>query len=149
MSRLRPVEASEVEGVVGETLASVPINIFKAMAKLGALYTYTKVGVGVLVFLLYMLDFRFWAHPVASGCAYAVAGAGIFLMCVFGFKSAPYLPLALLYVIYFVAICVGAVISNNAVVVLMFPIVVRVCEGAGTSWKAPFYALLTLTLPHP
>ena len=73
-------------------------TIFKAMAKLGALYTYTKVGVGVLVFLLYMLDFRFWAHPVASGCAYAVAGAGIFLMCIFGFKSAPYLPLALLYV---------------------------------------------------
>ena len=36
---------------------------------------------------------------------------------------APLGPLALLYVIYFVAICVGAVISNNAVVVLMFPIV--------------------------
>ena len=32
MSRLRAVEASEVEGVVGETLANVPINIFKAMA---------------------------------------------------------------------------------------------------------------------
>ncbi len=32
MSRLRPVEASEVEGVVGETLTSLPINIFKAMA---------------------------------------------------------------------------------------------------------------------
>ena len=32
MSRLRPVEASEVEGVVGETLSNVPINIFKAMA---------------------------------------------------------------------------------------------------------------------
>ena len=44
---------------------------------------------------------------------------------------APFGPLALLFAVYTVAILVGAVISNNAVVVLMFPIVVRVCEGGG------------------
>jgi len=54
---------------------------------------------------------------------------------------APFGTLALLFAIYTVAILVGAVISNNAVVVLMFPLVVRVCEGAGIPWKAAFYAL--------
>jgi len=53
----------------------------------------------------------------------------------------PYGQLALLAAIYFVAICVGAIISNNAVVVLMFPIVVRICEQAGISWKPALYAL--------
>jgi di/tricarboxylate transporter len=56
---------------------------------------------------------------------------------------APYGQLALLFAIYFVAILVGAVISNNAVVALMFPVVVRICDGAGIDWKP---ALYTLTL---
>jgi len=54
---------------------------------------------------------------------------------------APYGNLALLFAIYFVAILIGAVISNNAVVALMFPIVVRICEQAGVSWKPALYAL--------
>eukprot|EP00308_Calcidiscus_leptoporus_P016771 CAMPEP_0119360758 /NCGR_PEP_ID=MMETSP1334-20130426/8265_1 /TAXON_ID=127549 /ORGANISM="Calcidiscus leptoporus, Strain RCC1130" /LENGTH=379 /DNA_ID=CAMNT_0007375647 /DNA_START=7 /DNA_END=1146 /DNA_ORIENTATION=+ len=54
---------------------------------------------------------------------------------------APFGSLVLLFAIYFVAIAIGMVISNNAVVTLMFPIVVRVCEGAGISWKAALYAL--------
>jgi len=54
---------------------------------------------------------------------------------------APYGTLALLFAIYFVAIVIGAVISNNAVVALMFPIVVRICDGAGISWKPGLYAL--------
>ena len=33
------------------------------------------------------------------------------------------------------------VIANNAVVVLMFPVVVRVCETAGISWRPALYAL--------
>ena len=41
----------------------------------------------------------------------------------------PYGEMALLFAIYAVAITVGAVISNNAVVALMFPVVVRICEG--------------------
>ena len=49
--------------------------------------------------------------------------------------------LALLFAIYAVAIAIGAVISNNAVVALMFPIVVRICDGAGISWKPALYAL--------
>ena len=39
------------------------------------------------------------------------------------------------------AVLVGAVISNNAVVVLMFPLVVRVCEGAGVPMRAATMAL--------
>jgi len=54
---------------------------------------------------------------------------------------APYGSLALLFAVYFVAICIGAVISNNAVVVLMFPVIVKVCEVAGISWKPSLYAL--------
>ena len=54
---------------------------------------------------------------------------------------APYGPLALLFAIYAVAILVGMVIANNAVVVLMFPVVVRVCETAGISWRPALYAL--------
>jgi len=54
---------------------------------------------------------------------------------------APYGQLALLFAVYFVAICIGAIISNNAVVVLMFPVIVRVCEGAGISWRPALYAL--------
>jgi di/tricarboxylate transporter len=54
---------------------------------------------------------------------------------------APYGELALLFAVYGIAIMVGAVISNNAVVALMFPIVVRVCEGAGIDWKPALYAL--------
>ena len=54
---------------------------------------------------------------------------------------AQHVPLALLFLVYSVAITVGAIISNNAVVVLMFPVVVRVCEGAGVPWKPAFYAL--------
>ena len=49
---------------------------------------------------------------------------------------APYGTLALLFAIYAVAILIGAVISNNAVVALMFPIVVRICEGAGARASA-------------
>ena len=52
---------------------------------------------------------------------------------------APYGELSLLFAIYFVAILIGAVISNNAVVALMFPIVVRICDGAGVSWKPALY----------
>jgi len=55
---------------------------------------------------------------------------------------APYGNAALLFAIYFVAILIGAVISNNAVVALMFPIVVRICDGAGISWKPALYALM-------
>ena len=55
---------------------------------------------------------------------------------------APYGTLALLFAIYFVAIAIGAVISNNAVVALMFPVVVRICDGAGISWKPALYALM-------
>mmetsp|Transcript_33135 Transcript_33135/g.107172 ORF Transcript_33135/g.107172 Transcript_33135/m.107172 type:complete len:182 (+) Transcript_33135:90-635(+) len=54
---------------------------------------------------------------------------------------APYGSLALLFAIYFVAISVGALISNNAVVVLIFPIVVRMCESSGVPWKAALYTL--------
>ena len=54
---------------------------------------------------------------------------------------APHGELALLFAIYFVAIVIGAVISNNAVVALMFPVVVRICEGAGVSWRPALYAL--------
>jgi len=53
----------------------------------------------------------------------------------------PYGELALLFAVYAVAITVGAVISNNAVVALMFPVVVRICEGSGISWKPALYAL--------
>ena len=53
----------------------------------------------------------------------------------------PYGELALLFAVYFVAILVGAVISNNAVVALMFPIVVRMCEKAQVDWKPALYAL--------
>ena len=48
---------------------------------------------------------------------------------------APYGELALLFAIYAVAMVVGAVITNNAVVTLMFPVVVRMCEGAGVPWR--------------
>ena len=58
-------------------------------------------------------------------------------------QVAPYGQLALLFAVYFVAICIGAVISNNAVVVLMFPVVVKVCEAAGISWRPALYALTT------
>lgn len=54
---------------------------------------------------------------------------------------APYGELALLFAIYAVAMVVGAVITNNAVVTLMFPVVVRMCEGAGVPWRPAFYAL--------
>lgn len=54
---------------------------------------------------------------------------------------APYGKLALLFAVYFVAILIGAVISNNAVVALMFPIVVRICDKAGMDWKPALYAL--------
>ena len=54
---------------------------------------------------------------------------------------APYGELALLFAVYFVAILIGAVISNNAVVALMFPIVVRIFESAGYDWKPGLYAL--------
>ena len=54
---------------------------------------------------------------------------------------APYGHLALLFAIYSVGISIGAVISNNAVVALMFPIVVKTCDGAGISWKPALYAL--------
>ena len=54
---------------------------------------------------------------------------------------APYGQLALLFAVYFVAILIGAVISNNAVVALMFPIVVRIFESAGYDWKPGLYAL--------
>ena len=54
---------------------------------------------------------------------------------------APMGSLAILFSVYLVATLVGAVISNNAVVVLMFPVVVKVCEGAGIPWKPAFYAL--------
>ena len=54
---------------------------------------------------------------------------------------APYGTLALLFAVYAVAIAIGAVISNNAVVALMFPVVVRICEGAGISWKPALYVL--------
>jgi len=53
----------------------------------------------------------------------------------------PYGQLVLLFAIYLVAISIGMVISNNAVVTLMFPIIVRVCESANISWKAALYAL--------
>jgi len=53
----------------------------------------------------------------------------------------PYGEMALLFAIYAVAITVGAVISNNAVVALMFPVVVRICEGSGISWKPALYVL--------
>ena len=86
------------------------------------------------VLLSIALSFALGKALTVSGLADLVAAKIVTIV-------APLGPLALLYVIYFVAICVGAVISNNAVVVLMFPIVVRVCEGAGTSWRAPFYAL--------
>ncbi|EOD05217.1 hypothetical protein EMIHUDRAFT_198810 [Emiliania huxleyi CCMP1516] len=49
--------------------------------------------------------------------------------------------LALLFAIYAVAIAIGAVISNNAVVVLMFPIVVRMSEASGVPWRAALYTL--------
>jgi di/tricarboxylate transporter len=55
---------------------------------------------------------------------------------------APHGQLALLFAVYLVAILIGAVISNNAVVALMFPIVVRICEGAGVSWRPALYALM-------
>ena len=55
---------------------------------------------------------------------------------------APYGELALLFAIYFVAILIGAVISNNAVVALMFPIVVRICDSAGMDWKKALYVLM-------
>jgi len=55
---------------------------------------------------------------------------------------APYGQLALLSAIYLVAILIGAVISNNAVVALMFPIVTRICDGAGVSWRPALYVLM-------
>jgi len=55
---------------------------------------------------------------------------------------APYGKAALMFAIYFVAILIGGVISNNAVVALMFPIVVRICDGAGMPWKPALYALM-------
>ena len=81
------------------------------------------------------------ALSFALGKALSISGLADVIAAEIGNVVAPLGPLALLYVIYFVAICIGAVIANNAVVVLMFPIVVRVCEGAGVSWRAPFYAL--------
>ena len=72
----------------------------------------------------------------ASPVAYIKDSAGNIVKLV-----APYGQLALLFAVYFVAICIGAVISNNAVVVLMFPVIVKVCEGAGISWKPALYAL--------
>lgn len=81
------------------------------------------------------------ALSFALGKALSISGLADVIAAEIGNVVAPLGPLALLYVIYLVAICIGAVISNNAVVVLMFPIVVRICERAGTSWRAPFYAL--------
>lgn len=86
------------------------------------------------VLLSIALSFALGKALSASGLADAIAAQIVKVV-------APLGPLALLFVVYFVAICIGAVIANNAVVVLMFPIVVRVCEGAGVSWRAPFYAL--------
>ena len=86
------------------------------------------------VLLSIALSFALGKALSASGLADAIAAQIVKVV-------APLGPLALLFVVYFVAICIGAVIANNAVVVLMFPIVVRVCEGAGVSWLAPFYAL--------
>jgi len=86
------------------------------------------------VLLSIALSFALGDAIAKSGLAEIAAGGIVQVV-------APLGPLALLFAVYLVAILVGAVISNNAVVVLMFPIVVRVCEGAGISWRAALYAL--------
>lgn len=86
------------------------------------------------VLLSIALSFALGKGIEESGLAASAANAIVKLV-------APYGSLALLCAIYSVAILVGAVISNNAVVVLMFPIVVRMCEASGVPWKAALYTL--------
>lgn len=80
------------------------------------------------------LSFALGKAIEASGLAEIISSAIVSVV-------APMGSLATLFAIYLVAILVGAVISNNAVVVLMFPLVVRVCEGAGVPMRAATMAL--------
>mmetsp|Transcript_6805 Transcript_6805/g.20184 ORF Transcript_6805/g.20184 Transcript_6805/m.20184 type:complete len:481 (-) Transcript_6805:151-1593(-) len=86
------------------------------------------------VLLSIALSFALGKAIEVSGLAASAASSLVAIVAPFG-------SLALLFAIYAVAIAIGAVISNNAVVVLMFPIVVRMSEASGVPWRAALYTL--------
>lgn len=94
-------------------------TIFKFLAKFHSLYGITVSCTGGLMFLLYMFDFRFWAHGIAQILVGAAVAAGVLLASIFAFRGKPYAPLAIMYVgspliymFFYVAVFTTAHLSN-------------------------------------
>ena len=73
-------------------------TIFKFLAKYHYLYSIAEIATLMLMFLLYMFDFRFWAPGAVSVFVYVLLACFIFLVSILAFKTKPYAPLAILYI---------------------------------------------------
>ena len=73
-------------------------TIFRFLAKFHILYEETVLVLGILIFLLFMFDFRFWSPGVAQIIVACFVGAGVVFASIFAFRGKPYAPLAIMYV---------------------------------------------------
>eukprot|EP01051_Picozoa_sp_SAG22_P004167 SAG22_NODE_216_length_14937_cov_51.622995_10_plen_898_part_00 len=73
-------------------------TIFKFLGRHHEYYAPTSSATFGLIFILYMVDFRFWAHGAISSFVGFVLSCGVVLTCVFAFRNNPHYPLAIFYV---------------------------------------------------
>ena len=73
-------------------------TIYRFLATHHSLYYYTIRITGAMVLLLYLLDFRYWAHGAATLIVEVAVGIAFCLSATFVFKSKPHAPVAVFYV---------------------------------------------------